>query len=107
MVAGGAGNIGGAVVRVLAELGEPVRALTRDGNHPALPRGAAAAAGDLNHPASLRPALAGVAGVFLLPGYPDMPGLLAEARHAGVSRVVQLSGMSAGSGDMDNEVVPT
>jgi uncharacterized protein YbjT (DUF2867 family) len=53
---------------------------------------------------SLRPALDGVEGVFLLPGYADMPGVLAEARRAGVSRAVQLSGMSAGSGDMSNAI---
>jgi uncharacterized protein YbjT (DUF2867 family) len=62
------------------------------------------AAGDLNDPASLRPALDGADGVFLLPGYADMPGVLAQARRAGVRTVVQLSGMSAGSGDMSNAI---
>ncbi|HTV99363.1 MAG TPA: NAD(P)H-binding protein [Streptosporangiaceae bacterium] len=33
-----------------------------------------------------------------------MRGILAQARRAGVSRVVQLSGMSAGSGDMSNAI---
>jgi uncharacterized protein YbjT (DUF2867 family) len=42
--------------------------------------------------------------VFLLPGYADMPAVLAEARQAGVHKVVQLSGMSAGSGDMSNAI---
>lgn len=60
--------------------------------------------GDLNDPASLRPALEGADGVFLLPGYADMPGVHAEARRAGVRTVVQLSGTSAGSGDMSNAI---
>jgi uncharacterized protein YbjT (DUF2867 family) len=63
-----------------------------------------AVAGDLNDPASLRPALDGADGVFLLPGYADMPGVLAEARRAGVGTVVQLSGMSAGSGATSNAI---
>jgi uncharacterized protein YbjT (DUF2867 family) len=90
--------------RVLADAGQRVRALVRPGGRPALPPGAEAVAGDLTDPASLRPALAGADGVFLLPGYADMPGVLAEARRAGVSRVVQLSGMPAGSADMSNAI---
>jgi uncharacterized protein YbjT (DUF2867 family) len=45
-----------------------------------------------------------VRGVFLLPGYQDMSGLLAAIREAGVERVVQLSGGSAASGDMSNAI---
>jgi uncharacterized protein YbjT (DUF2867 family) len=104
VVTGATGNIGGELVRVLAEAGQPVRALVRDGGRPAFPPGVEAMAGDLNDPASLRPALNGADGVFLLPGYADMPGVLAEARRAGASTVVQLSGMSAGSGDMTNAI---
>ena len=69
-----------------------------------MPPGAETVAGDLNDPASLRPALDGAEGVFLLPGYADMAGVLAEARRAGVATVVQLSGMSAGSGDLSNAI---
>lgn len=103
LVTGPTGNIGAELVRTLAEGGEAVRALVRN---PAteLPDGAIAVIGDLDEPASLRPALAGVTGVFLLPGYRDMPGLLDEARAAGVQRVVLLSGGSAGSGDLTNAV---
>jgi hypothetical protein len=43
-----------------------------------------------------------VRGLFLLPGYEDMEGIVAEARRAGVDRVVLLSGSSAGSGDTSN-----
>ena len=66
--------------------------------------GAETVTGDLNDPASLRPALDGAEGVFLCPGYADMAGVLAEARRAGVRTVVQLSGMSAGSGDLSNAI---
>jgi uncharacterized protein YbjT (DUF2867 family) len=103
LVTGATGNIGAELVQSLAEAGEPVRALVRDPSTP-LPDGAIAVTGDLNEPASLRPALAGATGVFLLPGYRDMPGLLDEARAAGVQRVVLLSGGSAGSGDLTNAV---
>jgi uncharacterized protein YbjT (DUF2867 family) len=104
LVAGAAGNIGGALVGALAEAGQPVRALTRSARRDRFPAGVELAAGDMNDPASLRPALDGADGVFLLPGYADMPGVLAEARRAGVRTVVQLSGMSAGSGDMSNAI---
>jgi uncharacterized protein YbjT (DUF2867 family) len=104
LVTGAAGNVGGELVRALADAGLPVRALIRSGGQDRLPPGAEAVAGDLNDPASLRPALDGTDGVFLLPGYADMPAVLAEARRAGVRRVVQLSGMSAGSGDVSNAI---
>jgi len=102
LVTGATGNIGGELVRQLADSGQPVRALVRDGG--ALPPGVEAVTGDLNDAVSLRPALAGVTGVFLLPGYEDMPGVLAEARRAGAGRVVQLSGMSAGNEDTSNAI---
>jgi uncharacterized protein YbjT (DUF2867 family) len=104
LVTGAAGNVGSELVSALAEAGHPVRALTRSAAGHRFPAGVDVVAGDLNDPASLRPVLAGADGVFLLPGYADMPGVLAEARRAGVSTVVQLSGMSAGSGDMTNAV---
>jgi uncharacterized protein YbjT (DUF2867 family) len=104
LVAGASGNVGGELVRVLTEAGQPVRALTRGGRQPAAAPGAEVMTADLNDPASLRQGLTGASGFFLLPGYADMRGILAQARRAGVSRVVQLSGMSAGSGDMSNAI---
>jgi uncharacterized protein YbjT (DUF2867 family) len=104
LVAGAAGNVGGELVRVLAGAGEPVRGLVRDGRQDALPAGAEAATGDLNEPASLRDALRGVSAVFLLPGYQDMPGVLAEIGRSGARRVVLLSGSSAADGDMANAI---
>jgi uncharacterized protein YbjT (DUF2867 family) len=104
LVTGAAGNVGGELVRALTGAGQPVRALVRPAGQGRFPPGAEAVTGDLNDPASLRPALDGTDGIFLLPGYADMSGVLAEARRAGVRTVVQLSGMSAASGDMTNAI---
>jgi uncharacterized protein YbjT (DUF2867 family) len=104
LVTGATGNVGGELVRALAGAGQPVRALVRAGREPGFPAGGQPVAGDLNQPESLRPALAGVQALFLYPGYQDMAGTLAEARQAGVSRVVMLSGSSAASGDLSNAV---
>ncbi|MEV8596098.1 NAD(P)H-binding protein [Streptomyces sp. NPDC052012] len=89
---GATGNMGSELVSALAEAGEPVRALTSDPSAVTLPPGAETVGGDLNRPQPLTDALEGVSGIFLLPGYQDMPGLLAQARTAGVERVVLLSG---------------
>lgn len=103
LVTGATGNVGAEVVAALAEAGEPVRALVRRPDA-ALPSGAEAVTGDLNDPASLTDALEGVDGIFLLPGYHDMPGMLAKARDAGVRRIVLLSGGSAALENLDNAV---
>ncbi|MGO4748670.1 NAD(P)H-binding protein [Streptomyces sp. 2MCAF27] len=105
LVTGATGNVGSELVSALAEAGEQVRALTRNPSAAALlPPGVEPVAGDLNRPQSLADALAGVSGIFLLPGYQDMPELLAQARQAGVKRVVLLSGGSAALADLDNAV---
>jgi len=104
LVTGATGNIGGELVRALAAAGQRVRALTRDGASADLPSGVTQVAGDLNKPESLRDALAGVNGMFLLPGYQGMARTLAQAREAGVAHVALLSGNSAGSGDTSNAV---
>ena len=104
LVTGAAGNVGREVVRALSADGHPVRALTRGAAPSQFPAGVEAATGDLNDPGSLHGALTGVTGVFLLPGYADMPGLLAAIRDAGTKQVVLLSGSSAESGDMTNAV---
>jgi uncharacterized protein YbjT (DUF2867 family) len=103
LVSGATGNVGGELVRALAAVGQPVRALTRGAAPAGLPAGAEVATGDLNRPESLASALSGVSGVFLLPGYADMPGLLEVIRQAGVERVVLLSGSSA-DGDTANAI---
>jgi uncharacterized protein YbjT (DUF2867 family) len=104
LVTGASGNVGAEVVRALTAAGQEVRALTRSDRPAGLPPQVDAVAGDLNRPESLTAALAGVRGVFLLPGYEDMDGLLAEVRAAGVERVVLLSGSSAGTGDTSNAI---
>jgi uncharacterized protein YbjT (DUF2867 family) len=103
LVTGATGNVGGAVVRALVAAGEPVRALTR-GSAAGLPDGVEAVAGDLERPETLAGPLAGARALFLLPGYAGTAGVLAEARRAGVERVVLLSGSSAASGDETNAV---
>ncbi|MFJ4776301.1 NAD(P)H-binding protein [Streptomyces sp. NPDC088762] len=98
LVTGATGNVGGEVVQALARAGEPVRALVRQ---PAdVP--AEQVHGDLDDPDSLAQALDGVRGVFLLPGYRDMPGLLARMRRAGVERVVLLSSLATVATDTRN-----
>jgi uncharacterized protein YbjT (DUF2867 family) len=104
LVAGATGNVGGELVRALAGAGRAVRGLVRASSRSALPAGAESVTGDLDRPESLSAALAGVRGVFLLSGYKDMPGLLAEIRRAGVERVVLLSGSSVRTGDMGNAI---
>ncbi|MEU9190487.1 NAD(P)H-binding protein [Streptomyces sp. NPDC048484] len=103
LVTGATGNVGASVVRAVAAEGEPVRALSRSGEGAGLPRGAEAVAGDLNRPETVREALDGVRALFLMPGYEGQRAVLADARAAGVERVVMLSGKSAKVAD-DNAV---
>ncbi len=103
LVSGATGNIGSEVVRALLAAGEDVRALVRS-TDAAVPDGARPVVGDLDDPDSVRPWLAGVRGVFLLPGYRGLSGILTAAGAAGVERVVLLSGRSAASGDRSNAV---
>ncbi|MFI6537361.1 NAD(P)H-binding protein [Nonomuraea sp. NPDC050547] len=104
LVTGATGNVGAEVVSALVAADEPVRALVRAPR--AVPHldGAETVTGDLNRPESMAAALAGARALFLLPGYENLPGLLAEARRAGVEQVVLLSGGSAESGDPTNAV---
>ena len=70
----------------------------------ALPEDVEQIAGDLNEPASLRPALENVSAAFFLSGYADMTGLLSEVRTAGIERVVLMSGSGAGASNTDNAI---
>jgi len=106
VVTGATGNVGGSVVSALAAKGMPVRVVVRAEADAArfAADGVQTAVADLDDPATMASALAGAESLFLLPGYADMPGLYAAARDAGIGHVVQLSGVSAGSGDMTNAV---
>jgi uncharacterized protein YbjT (DUF2867 family) len=104
VVAGGTGTVGGEVVNALAAGGHQVRALSRRAGADPRPEVEIAAA-DLTDRDSLRPAFVGAEAVFLLAGYPDASGVLADAREAGVERVVLLSTGAVVGGDLDNAVV--
>jgi uncharacterized protein YbjT (DUF2867 family) len=105
LVTGATGNVGGELVRILAGAGEEVRALIRrDADRSGLPEGVEGVVGDLDRAETLTPALAGVSGVHLLSGYSGLEGLLAEARRAGVERVVLQSSSAVPGGDMTNAV---
>jgi uncharacterized protein YbjT (DUF2867 family) len=103
LITGATGNVGREVVRALRQAGEPVRALVRSTATHRTDDGIDYVTGDLTDLAGLRPALNEVRGLFLLPGYPGMPQLLAAAADAGIERVVLLSGGSA-DGDRRNAV---
>jgi uncharacterized protein YbjT (DUF2867 family) len=105
LVTGATGNAGAEVARALAAAGHPVRALTRDPSSARLPAGVTAARGDLTAPETLDEAFDDVSAVFLLAGYPDVPGLLARMADAGVRRVVLLSTGAVVCGNLDNYVV--
>ncbi|WP_330180695.1 NAD(P)H-binding protein [Nocardia sp. NBC_01503] len=101
VVTGATGNVGAELVRALAGGDEPVRALVRDPKRAKLPEGVEGFAADLTAPETLSAAFAGARAVFLLPGY---PGVAQTAVKAGVEHIVQLSGVSAATGDTSNAV---
>ncbi|WP_436685080.1 NAD(P)H-binding protein [Micromonospora sp. URMC 106] len=103
LITGATGNVGAALTRALGAAGAPARALVRRHNA-AWPDGVEGVLGDLNHPETLTNAFHGVRAMFLLPGYADMPGLLARARSAGVRHVVLMTAGSAALEDMTNAV---
>jgi uncharacterized protein YbjT (DUF2867 family) len=119
LVIGATGRQGGATARHLLERGQMVRALVRDPDAPAASalrrEGASLVAGDLDDPASLRMAMDGVHGVFLMLTMMAGPrispeGVVAEqrrgkavadfAQEAGVGHLVysSLNGAGAHSG---------
>jgi len=100
LVSGATGNVGGALVVALAAAGQPVRALSRRSPERPWPTGVQSAVGDLDDAASLRAALDSARGLFLLSGYAGTDELLAEARDAGLERVVML-----GSGAVTDAVL--
>jgi uncharacterized protein YbjT (DUF2867 family) len=105
LVAGASGNVGAAIVHDLAAAGQGVRALVRPGSGARVAAGAERAEADLNDRTSLRATFDGVDAAFLLAGYPDMPGVLADLADAGTRHVVLLSTGAVVGGDLDNAVV--
>jgi uncharacterized protein YbjT (DUF2867 family) len=104
-VTGATGNVGRELVRLLADTGQPVRALIRrDADREKLPDGVDGFVGDLDRPETLPAGLRDVRAAHLLSGYADMPGLLSTLREAGVQRVTLQSSSAAPSGDMTNAV---
>ena len=104
VVTGATGNVGAEVVTALRARGRRVRAVTRHAERIDSSDGIEVVVGDLEEPASLYDAMAGAAGIFLLPGYDGAADVLAHAKQSGVERVVLLSGGSAASGDTSNAV---
>ncbi len=104
LVTGATGNVGRELALVLVKAGHKVRALTRGTRQSMSPPGVDRVAGDLNQPETLSAALDGVQGVFLLSGYQDMPGVLAQMRRAGVERIVLLSSGCVVGGEMSNAI---
>jgi uncharacterized protein YbjT (DUF2867 family) len=105
LVTGATGNIGSEVVRALLAAGEHVRAVVHAAaGAERIPSDAEIVVGDLDEAGSLTPALDGVAGIFLLPGYRGAEELVIAAEKAGVRKLVQLSGSSAESRDMTNAI---
>lgn len=107
VVTGATGNVGRALVRVLAEAGEPVTAVSRGDAARELPPGVRHVRADLARPEGLRPAFDGAAALFLLTSgdftaRDDSGAVLGDvldhARAAGVGRVVLLSSQGVGTG---------
>jgi uncharacterized protein YbjT (DUF2867 family) len=88
LVTGATGNVGSELVRQVADSNRPVRARIRGGQRDKLPN-VDTASRDLNKPQSVRQVFRGIRAVFLSGGYQqDIPGILSEARRAGVEHVV-------------------
>jgi len=96
VVIGATGNVGRSLVQELAATDESVRAVSRGITPLDLPSGAVHVRADLTDPASLRPALAGAAAMFLHDGGHGGDGLDPDAireliGRSGIGRVVLLS----------------
>lgn len=104
LISGATGHVGGAIAQILADAGEPVRALVRDTDREGLDPRVTWVRADLNEPATVIAALPGATAMFVMAGYPGLPEILDAARDAGVRRVVLLSSLSAGGGDTSNAV---
>jgi uncharacterized protein YbjT (DUF2867 family) len=102
LITGATGTIGRAVLARLDPAGEPIRAFARDTTRIPAVAGVEGIQGDFEDAASLERAMDGVRAVFMLsPAGPASvrtdQALVQAARHAGVSKLVKLSSIGAGS----------
>jgi uncharacterized protein YbjT (DUF2867 family) len=104
LVTGATGFVGRNVVRRLLAEGVAVRALTRRPEDAGLPAGVDVVRGDLEDPAGVAPALAGVDALYLFPVERTAAEVVALARDAGVRRIVDLSAASVTAGLHTNPV---
>lgn len=104
LVIGATGHVGRELVTQLADQGEMVRAVTRRPGSAAFPDGVEVVFGDVDDPASLDAAFAGIDRAFLMsaqpPGSAESPthdlALIDAAKRAGVAHVVKLSVLGGG-----------
>ncbi|KDN81438.1 NAD(P)H-binding protein [Kitasatospora cheerisanensis] len=98
VVTGATGNVGGALVRALAEAGARTTATSRNVSAADVPGQVAHRRADLADPDSLRPVFDGADALFLQNGGPsahlvDPHAVLGAAKAAGLTRVVLLSSL--------------
>ena len=109
LVTGATGTVGRELVARLADMGEPVHAMTRRPDDMHAPPGVEPVYGDAGDPASLDAAFRGATAAFCMSaqavggaaGPTHDLALVAAARHAGVARVVKLSVYDGGRGGTD------
>ncbi|GAA3219946.1 NmrA family NAD(P)-binding protein [Actinocorallia longicatena] len=92
LVIGATAHFGRQTVEALVAGGHTVRALTRTPEKAGLPASVEVVRGDLDDPATLVPAVAGVRAIFLVLPYPlSAANLIEAAAAAGTGRIVFLS----------------
>ncbi|HZE38533.1 MAG TPA: NAD(P)H-binding protein [Stackebrandtia sp.] len=96
LVTGARGKLARVVIERLLETGETVRAASRDPQNTDLPSDVEPVLVDFTKPETLAPALQGVDKVFLYAAHEGIDDFLAEAKKAGVRRLVLLSSAAAG-----------
>jgi uncharacterized protein YbjT (DUF2867 family) len=110
VVTGATGNVGRPLVAALVAAGEKVTAVSRGITPADVPPEVLARQADLAEPGSISSTLTGADALFLLTaGDFPLDGVLAQARDAGVGRVVLLSSQGVGTGrhpaDQEHAVV--